>query len=314
MNDEYIILSLNKEKSQITTIANKLNLTIGDVNLKQVHGTETSIDIKSYVADKKVFLIYNMSQPINESIMQLLFLTDAIRKEGAEKIYLITNYLPYTKIKSKTEYKLNFSLFSRLLEETKVDKIFTFGIYSPKISFYLKTPLYNIPIKNIFSKVLDEHFKGNKNLMVTTIDYEMQEVTKEVSKTLNSNFFFPTKKRENNKTKFKIHENINLKDILIISDSINTGQNILEYSNYLTYKGAKNIYVISTHGIIDKKVISLIEKSLIKKIFTITHNHQKSEKIKVIPITRFIEEIIKRTIEKKNLKNILKWFKYVSIL
>jgi ribose-phosphate pyrophosphokinase len=306
MEDEYIIISTNKEKAQATTIANKLNLTLGDINIKQVQGSETSVDVKSYVNYKKVFLIYNISQPVNESIMQLLFIADAIRKEGAEKIYLITSYLPYTKIKYRTEYKLNFSLFSRLLQETNIDKIYTFGLYSPKISFYLKIPLYNVPLINLFSKVIEDNFTKNKNLMITTIDYEMQETSKDIAKKTKSEVIFPTKDIINNKIKFNISGNVNGKDILIISDSIFTGENIIEYSNYLTLKGAKNISVIATHGILDKKAIPLIEKSVIKQIYVINHNYQKSEKIKIVSTTKIIEEIIKRTVDKKNLKNILK--------
>ena len=306
MDDEYILLSSNKEKAQITTIANKLNLTIGDINIRQVQGSETSIDVKSYVVNKKVFLVYNIAQPVNESIMQLLFIADAIRKEGAEKIYLITKYLPYTKIKYRTEHKLNFSLFARLLEETNIDKIYTFGLYSPKISFYLKLPLYNVPLINIFSKILDENFSNNENLIITTIDYEMQETSKDIAKRIKSTTIFPTKDIINNKTVFNITGNINGKDILVISDSIATGENITKYSNYLTLKGAKNISVISTHGILDKKAIPLIEKSVIKQIYVITHNHPKSNKIKIVSTTRIIEELIKRTIEKKNIKNVLK--------
>jgi ribose-phosphate pyrophosphokinase len=306
MEDEYIIISTNKEKTQATTLANRLNLTIGEINVKQVQGSETSVDVRSHVNNKKIFLIYNIVQPINESIMQLLFIADAIRKEGAEKIYLITSYLPYTKIKYRTEYKLNFSLFSRLLNETNIDKVYTFGLYSPKISFYLKIPLYNIPLTNIFYKVLDDNFSKNKDLVVSTIDYELQETSKDIAKLIKSDTIFPTKDVNNSKILFNINGNVNGKDVLIISDSINTGLNLTEYANYLTLKGAKNIYVIATHGILDKKAIPLIEKSVIKQIYVISHNFSKSEKIKIVSITNIIEEIIKRTIDKKNLKNILK--------
>jgi ribose-phosphate pyrophosphokinase len=306
MDDEYIVISTNKEKAQATTIAKKLNITIGEINIKNVQGTETSVDIKCYVNDKKIFLIYNIAQPINESVMQLLFLCDALKKEGAEKIYLITNYLPYTKIKYKADYKLNFSLFSRLLKEVNIDKIYTFGIYSPKISFYLQTPLYNVPITNIFSKVLEDVFEHKEELIITTIDNDIQEMTKELTNKIKANFVFPIKNVKDNKISYKISENINNKDILVILDSINTGENIIEYSNYLTYKGAKNIYVIATHGVLDKKAIPLIEKSLIKEIYVTNNHFQKINKIKVVSTTKIIEEIIKRNIEKKNLKNILK--------
>lgn len=309
MDDEYIILAGNKERPMAITISNRLGITLGDINVKSVQGSETSVDVQSYINYKKVFLLYNITHPVNESIMQLLFLADAIKKEGADKIYLITSYLPYTKSKYRTEYKLNFSLFARLLEETSVDKIYTFGLYSPKISFYLKIPLYNIPLTNLYSKVIEDNFQGKKNLIVSTIDHELQEVSRDVANKINVDTIFPTKEDKNNKVIFKISENINGKEILIIVDTINTGVNLSEYANYLTLKGAKDIYVLSTHGIVDKKAISVIEKSVIKQIYVVSHQFQKMDKIKIISTIKIVEEIIKRTIEKKNLKHILKWFK-----
>lgn len=307
MDDNYIIISGNKEKPIANTISQKLDIPIGTMNIKHVLGNETSVDIQSYVNYKKVFLIYDIKPPVNEHIMDLMFICDALKKEGAEKIYLITSYLPYTKIKYKTEFKLNFNLFSRLLENINIDKIFTFGLYSPKISFYFKIPLYNIPITNIFSKLLNNNFKNKKNTIITTIDYEMQEIANEIAKKLNLETVFPTKEEDTNgNIKFHIKGDVNNKDILIISDSINTGVNLINFSNFLTFKGAKNIHVIATHGAFDKKAIPLVNTSVIKQVYSISNYYEKTDKIKIITTTNLIEEIIRRTIEKKNLKHILK--------
>ena len=312
MNDEYMILALQKDKPTAQTIADKLDILIGDITVKCAMGTETSVDVESYVNNKIIFLIYNMTQPANESLMQLLFICDAIKKEGAHYIYLITSYLPYTKIRTDVEYKLNFSLVTRFFEEVSIDKIYTFGLYNPKITYYTKIPIYNIPVSTIFGKVLEDNFSNNKNLIVTCIDHEMQDSARDVAKKINTKTIFPVKEFNNNKPEFEIYEEVNGKEILIVSDSINTGENIVNYSNYLTFKGARNISVLCTHGIMRKEAISLIEKSIIKQIYTITHIFPKSDKVKLIPITKIVEEIIKRTIENKNIKPVLKWFKYVS--
>jgi len=305
-HEDYIILSGNKEKSLAKNISDKLGIINGNVDIKSAQGTETSVNIKSYINYKKVFLIYDILEPINESIMNLLFLVDAIKKEGAERIYWVTSYLPYTKIKQKLENKLNFSLFARLLEITHIDKIFAFALYSPKISFYLRTPLYNISIPNIYSKVLSNNFSNNKNLLVSTIDYEKQEVCREIANKLNVKTLFPVQS-ETDKYKFKITENINNKDILIIADAINTAQTINAYTNYLAYKGAKNISILLPHGIVNKKAIPVIEKSVIRNIYIMnSHNTYKSNKIQTVSTSKIIEEIIRRTIEKKNIKYVLK--------
>ena len=306
MDNEFIIIPSTKEKSLAATIAGKLDVPVGDYTLKQVLGSETSITIDSYVNYKKIFLLYNITQPINESIMQILFLCDALRKEGAEKVYLITTYFPYTKMMARNEYNLNLDLFARLLKEVNIDLVYVFGLYNPRIVNYTKIPICNIPLITIFGKTLDDNFTNNKNLLITAIDHAMHEETNEIAKHVSSKTFFPIRKEVNGKVEFEVNYDVSGKDILVIIDTINTAATLIKFANLLTYKGARNISVFSTHGILDKSAIPDIEKSVVKQIFTITHSFSKSEKIRVVSISKIIEEIIKRTIEKKNLKSLLK--------
>jgi len=306
MNDEYMILTSSKDKPTAKTIADKLDIQIGDIIIKQEMGTETSIDVESYINNKIIFLIYNLVQPINESLMQLLFVCDAIKKEGAKNIYLISSYLPYTTIMRDYPLKLNFSLVTRFFEEVSINRIYTFGLYNPRITYYTKTPIYNIPISVAFSKIIEDNFMNNKNLVITCIDYEMQEAATDIAKKIGCKTVYPNKEYKNGKQNFEIHQDINSKEILIISNTINSGERLISYSNYLAYKGARNICVICTHGIMKKEAIPIIEKSIIKQIYTLTHNYTKSDKVKVVSSTKIIEEIIKRTIENKSIKSILK--------
>ncbi len=306
MNDEYMILASSRDKPTAQSIANKLYIPIGEIEVKQEMGTETSIDVESYVNDKNIFLIYNIVQPINESIMQLFFICDAIKKEGAKNIFLITNYLPYTTIMRDYSLKLNFSLITRFCEEVSINRIYTFGLYNPRITYYTKIPTYNISISVAFSKVIEDNFISNKNMIVTCIDYEMQEASNDIAKKIGCKTVYPTKEYKNGKINFEIHQEINGKELLIISNTINSGERLIAYSNYLAFKGARSISVICTHGIMRKEAIPLIEKSIIKQVYTLTHNFNKSNKVKVVSSTKVIEEIIKRTIENKSIKSILK--------
>ena len=306
MNEEYIIISSNKNMPMATTISRKLDIPIANVQIKEVLGSETSIDVESYVNEKKVFLLYDLTKNINNKLMNLLFLCDAIRKEGAKEINLITNYLPYTKIKIKTEFKLNFSLVSRLIKLAKIDKIYTFALYSPKISYYIETPIFNVPSYKIFSKILDNEYENKKDIAITSIDSELQEQAKEVAEKINCEVFYTKKTKNNQKYEFEINKNINGKTILIYSDNINSGKNIIKFSKYLILKGAKRIDVICNHGIIQKKALEEIETSVINKVYTSIHDLEKSKKVKLISTTPIVQEIIKRNLDKKNLKTVLK--------
>jgi|GEM_PF-1163845 len=303
-SDEFMIVASIKDKAMATVIAEHLDIPLGDISFGKLGRSETVIDVKSYINNKKVFLIYNIASPVNESIMELLFLAGHLKRKGAEKVYLITSYLPYTKIKYETMYKVDFNLFSRLVEEAGIDAIYTFDLYAGRIVFAFKIPVYNIHIETIFGDFLKSNFKHNENLVVTCLEYEQMKKAQVIANMLNRECIYPMPTGD--KKRYDLRENVNEKDVLIVADIIATGKEIIGFANHLAYKGARSIYVIATHGVTLKDTIPLIERSIITEIYTITHIFDKCNKIKVILVNDIIEELIRRIINNKNPYSIVK--------
>ncbi|MFH0906443.1 MAG: ribose-phosphate diphosphokinase [archaeon] len=307
-NDNYLIVSIAKDKNIAKSIASNLDINYGDIFIKKTNISETSIEIDCYVENKDIFLIYNISQPINENIINLLFAVDELKKKGANKIFLFTNYLPYTKLKYESDRNINFNLFVRLLDEVKIDAIYTFDLYTPQIINAFKIPIYDISLKRIFYELFEEKFAKSTDLIITTIEYETEAKAKDLAKIINAQFLSSHKKINNNhEIAYELKEKINGKDAIILTDVINSGNQVMALAKYLTFKSIENIYVISTNAQITEESSKLLEDSVIKEIYVANcDNKFKSKKITIIPTYKITQEIIQRVIEKKNVVNFIK--------
>ena len=302
MDTEYIIFASNKDLALATTISNDINIPLGHLELKKINESETLVDIKSHVQGKNIFLIYNIVTPVNDSLMEIYLISDTLIKNGATGVHLILPYLPYTRILDDYVNKINFNLIVRQFQISGVSSIYTFDIYSPQLINAFKIPVYNINIKKIFSTVIEQKFKTNNNLVVTTLDYELKNRAVDISKEIGCEFVYTNKIDENNDNGFEINKSVNNKDVLLVGNRIASGELIVRFANFLALKGAKNIYVIATHGLFCEGAIERLDKSILKEIYVFSSPKSKiSNKIKIIPYAPIYKEIITRIIEKKNI-------------
>jgi len=302
METDYLIFAPNKDMALATAISTETNIPLGHMDVKKINDSETLIDIKSHVQQKEILLLYNIVSPVNDSLLQLYLISDALTKLGAKGIHLMLPYLPYTRIPDDFVNKINFNLIVRLFQTSGVTSIYTFDMYSPQLVNAFKIPVYNINIKKIFSRIIEEKFKGNGNLIVTTIDYELKDRATDISKVIGCDFLYVNKIDENQDNGFEINKSINGKDVLIIGNRIVSGDIIVRFANFLALKGAKNIYLLATHGLFSEGAIERFNSSIIKEIYVFSSPRNKiSEKIKVIPYVPIYKEIITRIIEKKNI-------------
>jgi ribose-phosphate pyrophosphokinase len=301
---KFILFAPEKDRALARNISQSLNISLGEMDVKKINGSEIYVDIISHITYKNVFLIYTVTQPINESIMQLLQIIDTLKKNNVNHVNLIIPYLPYTKSPINLNYITNTNLLGRLFDLVDVSSIYTFDLYSPLISSVFKIPVFNISMSKIFSKVLEENFV-DKDFIVTTIDYELQKKTQDIANLINGTFIV-SEKLPNNKNKYNIESNINNKDILLISNNIDTAKTIVDFSSFLTFKGARSVYLLATHGLFSDDAVDLIEKSVIKEVYVATSPKQKiSNKIKVVSKQQILCEILERVIEQKNIKRYL---------
>ncbi len=273
--------------SSVKHLAKKINLHKGKFTIKKFSDGEIYVEVKEKVKNKSVWVLASTNPP-GDNLLELLFLLDALKREKA-KINLLIPYFGYARQDRRKEGEsLSAEVVSNLLKQA--NKIKIIHVHSPRLKKFLN---YDdiIPLKLYYSII-------TKYDVIVAPDKGSLNLVKRISKKTKIPFALMEKIRPAHEKAVitKIKGKVKNKKAIIIDDMISTGGTVIAASKSLKQAGATEISVIATHGIFAADAIKRIEKSPIKKVYVTNSILQKQhfKNIKVIDLSKFIEDIIKR--------------------
>ncbi|MBT5739638.1 ribose-phosphate pyrophosphokinase [Candidatus Woesearchaeota archaeon] len=262
-------------------LAQRINIRQGKFTVKKFSDGEIYIKIKEQVKNKPVLVLASIV-PSEESVLELLFLLDALKREKA-KINLLIPYLGYSRQDRRmVGESLSSKVVCDLLKQVK--KINIIHVHSSKLKKFLS---YNeiIPLK-IYYPIIKKYD------VIVAPDKGASNLVKKISQNIKIPFTSMEKVRVTPKKVkiIKVKGEVKNKKVLIIDDMISTAGTIIAASKTLQQAGAKEVSVLATHGIFSDKSIERIEKSQIKKVYVTNSLQQKHgcKKVKVIDISKVI--------------------------
>jgi len=271
-------------------IAEKTKIRKGRFILKRLSDNEIYVRVEEDVENKEVVLLASF-QSSAENFLELVFFLDALKRLKA-KVSLVVAYFGYARqdrVVKKGE-ALSAAVISNIISAYGPKTVCIIDMHSERarefLEFKNKLPL----------ELFVPFFKDRKNLVVVAPDYGAREKAKMFSRMLNAPVAFLAKKREESKVKIvEIKDHVKGKDVVIVDDIIDTGATLVRAVNFLKKKGCKDVYIAATHGIFSDDAIEKLEGSIINKIYVTDTILQKrrSKKIEVIPISGFIERLVK---------------------
>ena len=274
-------------------IADKIRAKVarkGRFIIKRFSDGEIYVKILESVRKKKVWVLASTFSPA-ENIIELLFLLDALKREGV-RINLLIPYFGYARqdrVVEKGEC-LSAEVICRLLRSFNLRKIIIIEMHSPRLKKFLR-------YKNIVPYDLFSSAACSTDVIVAP-DKGALDVARKVSRACRVSFASIEKFRpRKEKVKIvKITGDVRGKRAMIIDDMIAGGGTAIEACKRLLAEGAKEVNVIATHGLFVGDAIKKLEKSKIKRIYVTDSLPQKarSRKIRVIGLARFVEKIIKK--------------------
>jgi len=246
--------------------------------------------------------------------MELLICIDALRRSSAKNITVVIPYFGYARQDRKVVPRTAIAakLVSNLITNAGAHRIVTVDLHAGQIQGFFDLPVDNLFATPIFAK----HIKKNiikKNFVCVAPDVGGVERARALSKKLNTNLAIVDKRRPApGKSKvMNIIGNVKGKNCLITDDIIDSGGTIVNAAKALKEKGAKDVYVYVTHGVLSGKAVELINNSKIKKLIitdTIDNYNkiQKSPKIVELSISKLIAEAIKRISNSTSVSDLFK--------
>ncbi|EHE0558078.1 ribose-phosphate pyrophosphokinase [Campylobacter upsaliensis] len=289
-------------------ISKYLSLPLSDAGVKRFSDGEISVQIDESVRGKDVFIIQSTCAPANDNLMELLILTDALRRSSANSITAIIPYFGYARQDRKANPRVPISakLVADLIEAAGIDRVATIDLHAGQIQGF-----FNIPVDNLYgSIVFNDYIKSKhfKNAIVGSPDIGGIARARSVAKKLGLDIIIVDKRREraNESEVMNIIGDVNGKDVVLVDDIIDTAGTIVKAAKALKEKGANSVMACCTHAVLSGEAYERIAKGdLDELVITDTIPLKKEhEKIKVLSVAPIFAEVIRRVYHNESVNSL----------
>ena len=295
-------------------IAQNLKLKLVNSNIKRFADGEIYVEINENIRGNSIFVIQSISTPANDNLMELLICIDALRRSSAKNITAVIPYFGYARQDRKVVPRTAISakLVSNLITNAGAHRIVTVDLHAGQIQGFFDIPVDNLFSTPIFSKHIKKYI-SNKNIICVAPDVGGVERARSLGQKLNVGLAIIDKRRPapGKSQVMNIIGNVKGKNCLLVDDIIDSGGTIVNAAKALKEKGAKDVYVYVTHGVLSGNAVEQINNSKIKKLIltdTIDNSNKikKSSKIVVLSISNLMAEAIKRISNSTSVSDLFK--------
>jgi ribose-phosphate pyrophosphokinase len=259
-------LSANRELAE--EIADSLGIELADCEVKRFADGEVNVSIKETVRGHDVFVVQPTTNPVNEHLMELLIMIDALKRASASTINLIIPYYGYCRQdrKSRSREPITAKLVADLIQTAGATRVIAMDLHAPQIQGF-----FNIPIDNFLGLPILVNYLIEKNfedVVVVSPDHGGAVRAREFAKVLGSSIGIIDKRRpEPNKAEvMNIIGDIKNKTCIIVDDICDTAGTLTAAANALMENGAREVYAACTHGLLSKNAVERIANSAIKEM------------------------------------------------
>ena len=299
--EEFIIFTGNSNPAFAKKICEYLNIELGGAKVKRFSDGEVQIEIDENVRSKDVFVVQATCSPVNENLVELLLMIDALKRSSAIRITAVIPYYGYSRQDKKVAPRVPISakLVADLLTVAGADRIITMDLHAGQIQGF-----FNIPVDNLFAApVLISYMKNNFNndLVIVSPDAGGVERARAFAKRLNAGLAIIDKRRDApNKAKaMAVIGDVVGKTVVILDDMVDTAGTLTEAAGALVGKGAAEVHACCAHPVLSGPAVERIVASDLNSLVvtdTIPLRNAAADcgKIKVLTVTELFGEAIIR--------------------
>jgi ribose-phosphate pyrophosphokinase len=297
------IFTGNSNFHLVEEIVRDLGTTMGKSQVRNFSDGEINVEIEESVRGMDVFVVQSVCHPVNNNLMELLILIDALKRASAERITAVLPYYGYARQDRKVSPRAPISakLIADLITAAGASRILTVDLHAGQIQGF-----FNIPVDHLFAApVLLEYLKKLKNdLVIVSPDAGGVERARAYAKRLNSSLAIIDKRREgpNVSQVMNIIGDVEGMIAILVDDLVDTGGTLARAAYALIEKGAKDVYACCTHPVLSGKAVEIISGSpIVEMIVTNTIPLQEEakacSKIKVLSVSSLLADAIRRIYE-----------------
>lgn len=267
-NKKIKIFALSSNIEIAKEICEKTGIPLSKCEVKRFADGEVSIDIFETVRGHEVFIIQSTNNPVNDHLMELLIMIDAMKRASALTINVVMPYYGYSRQdrKARARQPISAKLVADLLQAAGCDRVLTVDLHAAQIQGF-----FNIPIDNFFAMpiiakyFMDKQFKDE--IVVVSPDHGGTTRARRLGEYLNAPIAIIDKRRPkpNVSQVMSVIGDVSGKIAIIVDDMIDTGGSIVNAAEAIKQMGALEVYAACTHPVFSPPANERIENSSIKE-------------------------------------------------
>ena len=282
-------------------ICHFFNVQLGNAKVGTFSDGEIMVEIQENVRGMDVFIIQSICSPVNEHLMELLIMIDAMKRASAERITATIPYYGYARQDRKVAPRVPISakLIADLITAAGAHRVLTLDLHAGQIQGF-----FNIPVDNLFATpVILDHIREQyqNDLVIVSPDAGGVERARAIAKRLDASLAIIDKRRErpNESQVMNVIGDITNKTALIMDDMVDTAGTLTQAADALTERGAKSVSACCIHPVLSGSAIEKINRCSIKELVVtntipLLEKTKLSNKITVLSVGNLLAEAIKR--------------------
>ena len=297
---EYKIFAGNSNDELAKEIADKLGKPLGRATVTKFSDGEISVNVWESVRGRDIYIIQSTCNPVNDNLMELLIMIDAMKRASAGRINAVIPYYGYARQdrKAKARDPITAKLVANLIEAAGADRVLTMDLHANQIQGY-----FDIPVDHLLGMpILAKYFidKQMEDVVIVSPDHGSVTRARNMAQYLNCPIAIIDKRRpEPNKSEImNIIGNIEGKNCIILDDMIDTAGTICNAANAIKAMGAKAVFAGATHAVLSGPACERLEASAIEELVLLNTvplaEEKKLEKMTFLSVAPLFAEAISR--------------------
>ncbi|QLI04716.1 ribose-phosphate diphosphokinase [Candidatus Campylobacter infans] len=279
-------------------VAKFLGIPLSDASIKRFSDGEISVQIGENVRGKDAFIIQSTCAPTDTNLMELLILTDALKRSSASSVTAVVPYFGYARQdrKAAPRVPITAKLVANMMQTAGINRVITMDLHAGQIQGF-----FDVPVDNLYGTIAFTNYVKNKHLtnpIVASPDIGGVARARSLAKTLNLDLVIVDKRREkaNESEVMNVIGDVNGKDVILIDDMVDTAGTLVKAAKAFKERGANSVLAFCTHPVLSGKARQNLASGAIDELVvtdTIPLN-EPCEYVQVISVASLFAEVIRR--------------------
>jgi len=294
-------------------ISYALGIDLCDAAVDRFSDGEVRVRIRETVRGADVFVIQPTCPPVNDHLMELLIIIDALRRASARKVIAVIPYYGYARQDRKHTGRVPITarLVANLLETAGADRVLTMDLHVGQIQGFFNIPVDNLQAAPIFANYYREHDADGGKTIIVSPDAGGAVRARLLAERLDLPIAILEKRRSADGSQVQVVNvigDVSGKRAVLVDDIVSSGSTLVLAANALLEHGATEVHAYCTHGVFSGNALDALAQSPLKKVVvtnTISQGQaEKSDIVEYIPVGEHLAKTIRRIFENKSVSHL----------